>query len=493
MVNPDSIESITIVGCGEIGLLAGLYFRREFSDASIEIIGDFTSGSNQLGKSTNHAVFRLLHDSLGFGKREFLEETGSVYKLGAQFYDWFEEDLFMPFGSQSPEPGTEAQYMYENGLLPTVNEVCLADGFAPVSDTTPRSDGPIHCLNHLAYHFDSARLNTFLQDKCRERGVELYDDYVNEVDISDGKIVEIRGSQGTHSADLYVDASGFSRAIIGEFNVSTVELPLLVDKALVGTRDLPVEEIYPATVHRGLDAGWMWQIDTIGERDVGYVFSSDHINVSTALDEIVCETTGFSTDDFREYSFTGEYLTSPWVGNCVAFGNSAGFAEPLQAYATVIHMLEIEVFLSMLRRITGEAKPGHRNDFNQHYSEFWTSVTDFILLHYKQAAQNSRFWKDQAAQSFSNDYKLLEYYHRYGFSVPASVRRHIRNGVGQEFGLTAMYLMGIEAQCFEKTDYNVSIEGNPYQQHHDNIQQTKTQLIDQDEFYRYVNRAVGGD
>ena len=81
-----------------------------------------------------------------------------------------------------------------------------------------RPDGLPH-LNpeQFVYHLDNNRLVAYFEALALERGIIIVDDMAVEVNQDEHGVTGLRlKSGGTLSADLYVDASGFRRELLGK-------------------------------------------------------------------------------------------------------------------------------------------------------------------------------------------------------------------------------------------------------------------------------------
>ena len=138
---------------------------------------------------------------------------------------------------------------------------------------SPR-EGGTRKYENVAYHLNTRRFNTFLRQVCAERDITLVDDEVVTVDTAGDRITRLRSRNRAYEADLFVDASGFSRVLKDEQDGSFRAFDLPLDAALNARADLSLDEVVPATVIDTGDHGWLWQIDTYDNRDRGYVYAS---------------------------------------------------------------------------------------------------------------------------------------------------------------------------------------------------------------------------
>ena len=75
----------------------------------------------------------------------------------------------------------------------------------------PNNPRPVNQL-----HFDTHKLNKYLQKKCMERNIIIQEDTIKEVKLNKDGIESIKGEQ-QHKADFFIDCTGFRRILINKF------------------------------------------------------------------------------------------------------------------------------------------------------------------------------------------------------------------------------------------------------------------------------------
>jgi len=334
--DPEQVNSIAIVGGGDVGLLTALALNRGTA-AEVVVIDDFEESVPEVGKSTLFFIVPFLYDSLGIDKERLMANVKMSWKTTVYFKDWcgvgpfhsplgqaipvVNEERNVETGQHDLTPDNEAAfhefyYRYrQNNFTGIYGEVAETPGKTPLTFTDNLLN-VVEALDNVSLQFNSRSFNRFLRTICQERGIQLVDDRVAEVETSNDRIDSIASDTAEYTADLYVDASGFRRVLVSELDNSLVEFDLPVDSAVVTTVDIPLSEIVSATVVTSGDAGWFWQIDTMdspkGDRDIGYVYSSEHISDEAAKREFV-ETRDeqIDPDDVRWYEFDSGVLEKP--------------------------------------------------------------------------------------------------------------------------------------------------------------------------------------
>jgi len=487
----ETIDDVTIVGGGDAGLLMALCVQKMNPGVDVSVVDDFRQDVPQVGKSTYLKIQQILHGTLDIGEQRFISEVKPVWKASVYFRDWCGYPAFhYPFDDSQKFPSAdtadaiEYYYYYYDEIYDSPDhrtrcEAIVEQGKSPWY-FSPR-EGGYDTYDRVAYHLNTRRFNDFLRDLCRERGVSLVDDEIVDVDVSDGRVERVRSERQAYEADLYVDATGFNRVIVGELDREFVDFDLPLDSAYNVRVDNDLSEVVPATVVESGDHGWFWQIDTFDNRDRGYVFASDYVADEDALAEFLDEVDGDVTaDDVAKYEFTSGFYERAWTGNCVAIGNAEGFVEPLQSTGLTANA-HAAVTLSNLLSAHGRiADEGIRDSYNDWVARSWRSIYDFISVHYRYADGDTEFWEDVTALPVSRRVEFLEdEFDRNGFDWsidPTATSDEVEDL--QTFQPIHFYElirnMGAESAFYESHDFEVS----------DDVRQ------DEDEYYQKVADRV---
>lgn len=486
------VDSIAIVGGGDSGLLAALTLQKGLEEVDIRVIDNFEQSVPEVGKSTLSYLLRILHDLLEIEEKRLVSEVNLAWKTTVYLKDWCGVEPFhSPLGQHLPiankyvstsdelieagpsdagppdgglNPRDEAEFQefyhrYQEKEFKTLyGELAEHPGKTPFIIGDRRTKTISRGLPAAAYHFDSRSLNEFLRKLCRERGVKLIDDEITEVRTSNDRITRIASDDNNYSADLFVDATGFSRVLMRELNASLQEFDLPVDSALVTTTDISMDEIVSATVVTTGDVGWFWQIDTPGLRDLGYVYSSEHASEESAKKEFVrVRDENINPEDVRKYQFESGVLKRPWISNCVAIGNAQGFVEPLQSTAltTTAHLAA-----RLTRLLANHGRINHtglRKLYNSSTLATWDEVYKFISIYYSHNSGTSEFWED-ARSIDPGPIDQCEWYQESGFSAPndrVQLSRTNTDVNGPILYHRILRELGVDSDFYESLDIDV--------------------------------------
>ncbi len=492
---PERVDAICIVGGGDAGLLAALALEQGVPETDITVVDDFEESVPEVGKSTLYYLVDFLHNTLAIDPSHLFAEVDTAWKTTVYFEDWCGVGPFhSPLGNtlpivDQPDKTSESTSLADRRTVPrdraTISgrNARIFDEFyyryqkqnfetmygtiAETPGKTPLVVDPDNVfdvtkgLPDVAYHFNARSLNRFLRELCRDRGITLVDDRIDRVETDNDRIRRLHGQTDSYTADLYVDASGFRHLLMTALGNELRPFDLPVDAALVTTTDIDLSEVTSATVITSADAGWCWQIDTCEVRDLGYVYSTDHISTSDAREEFVAHRPELDAQtSFDHYTFDSGVLATPWMNNCVGVGNAAGFVEPLQSTALTTSALTADRIAAGLGKHGRYNHAGLRDLFNDVTHTTWDEVYRFISLYYKYASGDTPFWTD-ATEINPEPTPQYQSYQASGFTAPEDYFRFTRTAADlNNYYLYYLILreLGVDSEFYESLDHEVDPE-----------------------------------
>ncbi|HWU50103.1 MAG TPA: tryptophan halogenase family protein [Asticcacaulis sp.] len=406
------MRTILILGGGTAGWLTAALLARHFESGLLGPVRITLIESPDIAAiGVGEGAFPTLRSTLrhlGVDEADFMRRTSATFKQGIRFNNWVRtprddqsEHFFHPFEAPWFEDGAalacwlrmapDARPPFAQAM--TFQKRVAEAGRGPKRPHEGAFTGPLN----YAYHMDSIRLAEVLAQRARELGVLHIEDTIETAALGDdGAIADVTTQRhGTHSADLYIDCTGFraeliEKALKAPFH--SVRDILFADRAVVGRApyprpDAPLESYTLANAH---EAGWSWDIGLGHARGVGYVYSSAHTDDDRAQ-RVLRDHLGADIDT-RLVRFEPGWRETPWVKNCVAVGLSGGFVEPLEATGIVLIELAASMIAELLPASGPVSAPAAR--FNALMRERYENITTFLKLHYVLSQRDEPFWRD---------------------------------------------------------------------------------------------------
>lgn len=409
MTNEHEPISFGIVGSGTAGLISAIMLRQAFPLSKVTIISSSTIGIVGVGEgSTEHwREFMTLCD---IPLEQMLVKTAATHKYGIRFEGWsgsFPDYFHSVSGDEQ---------LYGWGHYPTYAGI-LENGDSLTSQTS--SIGLIQNKikrenlhsNTNQYHFDTFKLNNYFTDLCFKRSIKMIDGQVADIKrhSETGNISSVLLDNGSSvEADLWIDASGFSRVLMNKLDASTWNSfsdYLLVDSAIAAPSESSSDGIRPYTRAIAKDAGWIWEIPTQERRGNGYVYSSQFVSDDEAIATLEKQIGPLSIPP-RTFKFDAGHVKEVWVKNCMAIGLASAFVEPLEATSigSAIQQMKyaIPYFASFEKTHTASQK---------HYNKLFTKMMDNILtmirLHYISDRRDTPFWTASSEMKINDSLQEL--------------------------------------------------------------------------------------
>ncbi|WP_076069523.1 tryptophan halogenase family protein [Sphingomonas montana] len=399
------IRKVVIVGGGTAGWMAAAAAARFLNDGTREIvlIESDAIGTVGVGEATIPPILGF-NQLIGVDERDFMAATGATFKLGIEFVGWDTgQDRYMhAFGGH----GRDIQGLAFHQLWLKLRDragVGGLDGYSPSAVAAylgrfahPDPARPAPPLAY-AYHFDAGLYAAFLRRLAEAGGVVRIEGQITGTDRDGetGHVGAVRLDDGTTVAgDLFIDCSGFRSLLLGEalgvpFEDWSHWLPC--DRAVAVPTE-PSTPILPYTRATARPAGWQWRIPLQHRTGNGHVYASAHMSDDEAAALLLANLDAKPTADPRHIRFKAGRRARMWEGNVVALGLAGGFLEPLES--TSIHL--IQTGISKLFALFPDSGFGavERDEYNRLMGDAYTSVRDFIILHYHATRRDdSAFWR----------------------------------------------------------------------------------------------------
>jgi tryptophan halogenase len=382
------VKSLTVVGGGTAGLISALILKQRCNikinliySSNIEIVGVGEGSTEHFGDFMNF---------VGIKPTEIIKECDATFKSGIMFDNWIKNKKYLhtiiPHFNQ---PFSQYRSVYAKQISESSNYFY----FSNVEKNMIKTRSIDLDLNPDTnqYHFNTFKLNEFLKKIAKDKGINLIDDEVVDVELDqNGYIDYIIGKNLKYKSDFYIDATGFKKILMNKLNVKwkSFNKYLKLNSAITfATGD---EDNYNYwTLAKAMNSGWRFKIPTWGRHGNGYIYDNNFISADKAKLEIEKDL-GYEIEVKKVFNFDPGALETVWSKNCVAMGLSGAFFEPLEA--TSIGLTIQQSFLLMHR--IQNYDDAVIKDYNKSFDSIVENIRDFIVLHYLTKRNDTEFWKN---------------------------------------------------------------------------------------------------
>lgn len=413
-----SVKTVMIVGAGSAGWLTALVLGTYCPYLKIKLIRPRKLSPIGVGESTQADLLRLLM-ATRIDIQKFYKACDATMKCGIFYEDWnaVGTHYWHPFSNLCNTGSYTAAHHYQQMILEDPRSYSHDQYYTSThtSYLTSVKNKQVAAESAVAFHLDAMKLTQFLEGELSNVEVIEADDV--EVQAQDGRVVGIAlDNDSKVSADLYIDCTGFARAVFNK--VAAPDLtPYEANVNRVVVAQLPYVDaerqgVTPYTRAHAHEHGWTWSIPLQSRIGSGYVYHGDFCSQDEA------------EKNFREYwgvqrmhdisvrhlSFDSATLRNPWEANVVAIGLSAGFVEPLEATGLSWIVSSAELLSQSLGARYYDRDTSAK--YNANMLGYVYDVFDFIDVHYKLSARrDSDFWKYQTSRPFPErlDFRLALY------------------------------------------------------------------------------------
>jgi|TARA_R110000803_G_scaffold92541_1_gene160050 tryptophan halogenase len=372
---------IAVVGSGTAGLIAAITLKNRFQNFQVDVIKSDKIGIIGVGEgSTEH--WRSFCEFNNISLKELIKETDATFKYGIMFSDWTDKNYFHYVDTDLSNLKL-GQYLAGYGF-------CVKNNLDSKKYTYPFCWDNKISLDNLSnqFHFNTTKLNNFLIKKCKEVGVNFFEDEIKEIVVTN-KIEYLKGNK-YYEYDFYIDCTGFKKILISKLGAKWISYKeyLPMNEAIAfPTED--TDEYPPYTLAKAMSAGWMWRIPTNGRWGNGYVYNNNYLNCDEAQKE--CENfLGKNINIAKNIKFEAGSLDKAWISNCVAIGLSSSFIEPLEASSIGTSIQQTFLLIHLINNYQQK----DIDMYNKKFSSIVENIRDFVLLHYLCGKKDSKFWRE---------------------------------------------------------------------------------------------------
>ena len=385
----NKILNCTIVGGGSSAWLTAAHLLAD-SNLNLTIIDKELSTPIGVGEATI-LNFDTFMNNCGFNIDEWFNEIDASIKCAIYFPDWIYEgnQIWHPFESSNHQ-SIDIRSVWSLNQNYSIRDYGSKQNFNSVIKENKIDASIAH-----GYHVDAAKLAFYIRKKIKDK-VTIIDSEVVVVNKTKNSVDSLILANGiTIKSDLYIDCTGFKSLLNPNRKTNSLKDRLFVNTAVAGIVQYKNvnEEQNPYTTAHAVDIGWIWKIPTKSRIGTGLVFNKSITSVDDAKD-FLCSYWGrdrITPDKLRVIDWTPYYNDTPWDGNVVSIGLSAGFIEPLESTGLALSMFQAMKLKEKIKDNTWDTIKSEL--YNLEYKEHFESCVDFVSLHYSKTSRTSEFWK----------------------------------------------------------------------------------------------------
>ncbi|MDP5029099.1 MAG: tryptophan 7-halogenase [Paraglaciecola sp.] len=399
------IKKMIILGGGSAGWMTAAALAKTFNKQQyqIQLIESDEIGTVGVGEATIPPV-QLFNKLIGLDENEFMKQTQATFKLGIKFVNWDQigHEYHHAFGDLGKDIGGLRFYQYwlkmrSLGQAKKFEEYSL-NAVASEEKRFMRSiDAGNSPLSNIAYafHFDATLYAKYLRTLSEQCGVLRTEGKVAKVQQhANGFIKSLILEDGSeHTADFFIDCSGFSALLIGKTLNTPFEdwshwLPCDRAVAVASESTQTPWSFTQATAHA---AGWQWRIPLQHRVGNGHVYSSQFMSDEEAKKILLDNIEGKPLAEPRLIKFKTGHRRQCWNKNCLAIGLSSGFLEPLES--TSLHLIQLAIEQLFKFFPHADFDQVDIDEYNRQATFDFERIRDFLILHYKVTQRDdSDFW-----------------------------------------------------------------------------------------------------
>jgi tryptophan halogenase len=386
------VQSVAIVGRDAALWLAAAAIQRALGPTGVRVqVVELTSWLSPVDVYAALPSLGSMHRLLGLDAELVLRAAAAVPMVGQRYSNWSKAaPPFLIAYDDEPPPGGDLPFTHywvkgrKEGLRIGIEDFSLGCATARLGRVPVRQEEESPLAASYGYHLDARHYAEVLKQLALRRGIEAATGGVRDIAIDGKRIVAVELTDGSRiEADLFIDASGAERALIGRLPGAEFEswrdlFPCDRMIAASGPRLKALPAFSQISAFRG---GWIGLYPLQDRTAVTAVYSSRAVSDQDVAEQIgVLARIPVSGDAVVSELKQGG-LDRPWIGNCVAVGDSAAALEPLDALP--LHVAQGCVsHLMTLFPVTAEEMP-EAIAYNRSIAEFVGNVRDFQAAHYK--------------------------------------------------------------------------------------------------------------
>jgi tryptophan halogenase len=386
------VKRVAIVGRDAAAWISALAVRRALGGAGVEVqVLELPTLLRPVDAYAAVPSLAALHRLLGLQESLVLGACSGVPFVGQRFSNWAKSKPPFVHGYDSVAPMPHRLNFLQfwvkaraQGLRVEYEDFSLAAAAAKQGRLPPEDGEPGPLSATHGYHLDARSYVALLKLAALRAGVAEVGGKISSVECDGDRIAAIGLEDGQRvEADLFIDASGEEGRLIGALPGPGFEswkqwLPAnrILTASAPALRPLPAFSQVSA-----FRAGWIG-IHPLRDRTAvtavydGAAFSDAEMHQSLAALAGVAV-----SGDAVITGFAPGMRPQPWIGNCIAIGESAIALEPLDAVQ--LHLIHVGISHLMTLFPVDADELVEAETYNRAIAAHARNIRDFQIAHYK--------------------------------------------------------------------------------------------------------------
>jgi len=419
------IKEIVIVGGGTAGWISALFFSRvQKEQYNVTVIEPSTIPIIGVGESTSGRIQDLLKGKyfpIETSPKDFLNKTDTLKRYGVRYKNWnnSNSDFIIPFDNPTRYHHTSNIgkfdhfiYAYEKYGASSIHKATyMGQAFEYNVD-----------LDTSGFHSDAHDMAMFFKKiALNKTNVKYVDAVVKEINFNQNGFIKslILSDDIKINGDLFVDCSGFKRVLTNKMDMGWESYDKHIPTNSVITFRTPSESSPKTlTTSTALSSGWMFNIPVKNRIGNGYVYNNNYISADEAKLEVenILKT---EINPGKTMSWSNGRLKKFWNKNCIAFGISAFFVDPLTGSSITTTINQLDTFTKQFLQNNFEKTFNELNEkiYNSiciKQSEMYLDVSNLMFIGKN---DNNLFWKDCNKKDFMTD-NVNNFVEMFKYTIP---------------------------------------------------------------------------
>ena len=389
----ERVQSLLVVGRDAPAWLAAMAIHRALGPTGLKVqVVELPSVLAEADVYSAVPSLAAMHRLLGLDERLVLQACQGVPMVAQRFSNWGKSaPPFLLAYDDEPPPGGDLPFIQYwakgalEGLRVGLEDFSLGSACARLGRVPKEpEEASVPLAASYGYHLDARCYSELIKQVALRSGVELAGAGVADVAIDSDRITAVETSEGLRvAADLFIDASGVQRALIGrmpdaEFQSWRAHFPCdrMIACSAPRLKSLPV--FSQISAFRG---GWVGLFPLDHRTAIVAAYDSRVIGDGDLAQQLSVLARMPITGDAVVSELGQGIQKAPWIGNCVAIGDAAFALEPLDGLALHAAHACISHLMTVFPATASEFPEAIA--YNRSIHAFAANLRDFQLAHYK--------------------------------------------------------------------------------------------------------------